>query len=481
MKAVGDALWFDRQKKGALAQLGRSEDNVRRKIQELNPALSDAAATYAAKKLLDDERRFEPPKDGMATTAAKAWVHRGKIALGVAALAGMAALAGGAVVAKNKAEEAALNRAETRVEEKVESAYVDFTARGVELDNLLKSSDVATLPSAQSSRFKLSISNAQEQLTPFDAFFEEYTTNGVADDRVTRGNFRSVDSGLARAREAIDRASAGLADAEGVLEEKARIGDLRVQLVSTYGTVKDSNIPAVFKRQAATAYAAGVGYVDSWDYSSGVAELRTLQSVRQDANSFSQLTDRVGPLCSTVQSTAKERDVQATARELCSNAQEYARSASVDPLKNTIRDLERYEALVTKDLEIRRTRQYVARFGRERTVLERIDEDTGANALYMFVAAYDKSTGRQVPYFIENIECKLKPDWCVEEVIPLLTEVKAWGEEISLKTSERIEDQVRFKGNRDYALVFGDKPRGYTRIDVRPEYPEGRKSQVTTW
>jgi hypothetical protein len=423
--------------------------------------LSQEQIDAAINTYFEDLYSFKEPERDFKYKLAELYVDRVKIAktVGIPSLAVLTTA--GLITSGVYGVNAIITHSEEKgVESKIEELYQ--TDQGLEsnINTISTSQVISQLPETEKKEIKSILINSQTNLQDkVEPFLGKYCQKGEADDKVTQKNYKELEKQIPNIESFLVAIGLDLNKAKGVIQTQVRLLDIRKDLETIIGEVRNAKTVDQFKDRAEVAYKNGVVCIDNRQISCAEDNKNKLVNIKTDINDYGALTTRVDQIYADVKSVAKEDIAKKKGEELYSVAKESGRVVDVNKLRSTTKQLESLDTILNQEYELRIVSKPGIKSGIDRYY------EGQSSGYYLIVEAVDSNgeiLSKEITS-IENGETK---------------RVTMWGRKVAESTYESLKSDKMDDGLIQNNIL-GKKQKGYLNENIT--MPGVEKGEITNW
>lgn len=474
---VVDQLDFDKTKEGIRQRL-------RETAKVTGETLTDSQIEAAVNNYFGGLYSFNAPERDFETKLAEVYVERGRLTRKyVMCPLAIATCIAGIVFAFDQIKTAMLRSEEERVEVNIKGFYYIKNRMLSEVESLFNSPFLAQLPKAERDRFDSFTGNIQRNIRSTDAFFNQYCSDGTPEDDITVDNFKEADLEFQKVKDLLIKTDdEELNNSKSIISTQEGLVLLARNMGALMKEIEVANPHKALYNKAAQFYSAGQGEIERRNLEGARQNETGLEQVRDGLLQFSDLTSKIDALYGNITSVAVEAKALQKGESLYKEAKQFAESADVPKLSQSVYQLEDLAGVLNQEYTIR----IVSKPG-ERSVIAR-SYDEGAShqfsGWYLVLEAIG-SDGKIVPLKITDFETGKT------EIVTM------WGEKVEgpadTKLIEKIKNTGRYDRNSllqrtikdkiDDGIIndnlIGRKERGY--LDYKLDNPHFLGVKITRW
>lgn len=456
-----------RQQEQVQNQLSASESKADLKERLLNAAkstgenLTPEIADAAIENYYAGLYSFKAPNKDWKYRLARLYVDRIKITKryvipSVAVVAAVVAVyyISKGIIAAN------LALAEKSVENKIEEAYQQremFLSQlhGFRVSPFLQETfqgkNSTSLPNNEKQKFNAALAELEQRLSASNSFFNEFCSDGTADDDINKGNYEQARDDLTKVIDGFDAVKVKMGSAEDIIITHQAFLSMRKEVDSLIAEIRTSNVPHLLLERAELLYTNALTNIENRQLDSATSSQQQLSGLQREISQYSGLVVKLSQVYANIQAMAKETDASKDANGLYQEALQAKDSGDVRALSANVQSLIELEAVLNQEYTI-----YI--IGGDRRVP---DNNPNITRYYLLVEARD-AKGRTVEMAIKHEE--------TNETV----KVRSWGERVGTGPRSPEEEPLlyaRLKADKmDNDIIdnnkFGEKRRGYRSIDV---------------
>lgn len=427
--------------------------------------LTDFQIDSAIDSYLDGLYSFKEPQRDFGTRVAELYVERVRLAkkFGIPPIIGVSA-AGLIWLMVEGVRSAHLKSQERSVETAVETAYQERQKLLTDTQEMLASPFVAKLPTTEKAKLQSQSSNSQERLNSIGSFFKKYCSDGTAEDDITRENYQEARKSLTTTEDSISKVKTEIQEGRLIIQTQEGLILTHRNLETLIGEIRGLKPLETFSQRAERAYSIGLGEIERRNLNEARQKEKELGEVRNDINQFSNFSSQIETLYGSIRAVAKEEEASQRGETLYREAKQFAVSADVQRLSQTVSQLQNLNTILNQEYTLRIVNRSGVRSGIDRYYTDQSGKRV--SGYYLIVEGID-SKGNALQMDIRNEE-----DGQTERAT-------MWGERISQEVYERVKEDKLDNGiiNDD---IVGKKSRGYIREEMTMKGIT-KQGQITEW
>ncbi|MFH1072179.1 MAG: DUF6384 family protein [Nanoarchaeota archaeon] len=435
--------------------------------KETGEQLTDEYVDAAVDWVYDQLDRFKEPKPGFRKTLATLYVDRAKIGrrYGVPVVV-LGVIASAAIGLTSLFTARDNSRKERDVEKRIERIYGERSSLDSQLLSLA-STDVSGI--VNSDELKKTMAGSQELLKSTKPFFEEFCSNGTADDDITQQNYRSAAQKAGSIEQTLRSVESNIGSGKAIIQTHNDILETRQGLDALIGQITSSNPPQVFMERAQSVYASGIASLDNRQLEDGKRYRRELSDIGEQAHLFVILPSELDKVYASIKAIATEPAAIDQADQQYAEARNYVETVNIPSLQQSLDKLKNMEAVLNQEYVVRVINKEGLKSGDDRYYTDK--DGKRLSGYYLIMEALD-ANGNVLPQKIMSEE--------THEV----KSVQMWGERVPQEVWEVVASDKQDNGIIEHD-EYARKKRGYLTWTIEMtgdnDKPLERTGQITEW
>lgn len=444
---------------------GRLKGKLRETAEVTGEILTDTQIDSAVDSYFEGLYSFKETERDLGTRFAEMYVDRGRLTRRYVLPAVVFGAATGAIIVTIDGIKSARLRAQEReVEGLVEVAYQDSRTGLSEIDLLLNTPFNDKLPHVEKDQLASSIDEAQQKIKSADPFFDQYCSDGTAEDDITSDNLQDARNGLIRTNVMLGEAYTAIENGKVIIKTEENLALVRRNMDTLIEEVRTLNPHEALRERAEIFYSAGQGEIERRNLEGAKKNEDGLRETRDGVSQFSGLVSKVESLYGSVRAVAVENEALQRGETLYGEARQFIEAADIQRLSQSIFQLDNLAEVLSMEYTLRIVNRSGVKSGIDRYYTD--ENGKRASGHYLIVEAV-ASDGSIIPMHIRN------------EENGKTERVKMWGERVANEVYERVKRDKLDNGiiNDD---IVGTKKRGYLSesFTMKEVIKEG---QITRW